>query len=140
MGTRHLFEGMSFTKSNSFLVYKKEFRFATSKKTKNQRKERKTIGRYLVLWEVDRTKIPIDPKERAAGWGALMAMVREDREKGLTTSWGGFIGESNGYSVFEGAELEVMNALQRYVPFVIFKVHPVSSEAQVNEMIKALSG
>ena len=98
------------------------------------------MGRYLVLWEVEQTKIPLDPKERGEGWGMLMAMVRQDHEKGLTTSWGAFVGETNGYAVFEGGEVEVMNALQQYVPFVIFEVKPLASESQVNEMVKALSG
>ena len=40
------------------------------------------MGKYLLLLEVDRTRIPIDPKERGAGWGLLMAMVRQDIEKG----------------------------------------------------------
>ena len=98
------------------------------------------MGRYLVNWEVDQTKIPIDPKERGEGWSMLMAMVRQDHEKGLISSWGAFVGETNGYMVIEGTELEVMNAIQQYVPFCIFKVKPVSSESQVNEMINALSG
>ena len=98
------------------------------------------MGRYLVHWEVDQTKIPIDPKERGEGWGMLMAMVRQDHEKGLMINWGAFVGETKGYVVMEGTEVEIMNALQQYVPFCIFKVQPVSSESQVNEMIKALSG
>ena len=98
------------------------------------------MGKYLLLWEVDRTRIPIDPKERGAGWGLLMAMVRQDIEKGLATSWGAFVGENNGYAIMEGTELEVMNTIAQYVPYCIFKVHPVASESQVNEMIKALSG
>ena len=53
------------------------------------------MGKYLVLWEVDQTKIPIDPKERGEGWGLLMAMVRQDIEKGLTKEWGAFLGETN---------------------------------------------
>ena len=97
------------------------------------------MGKYLVLWEVERTKIPIDRKERGTGWTALMSMVRQDIEKGITKDWGAFLGESNGYAVFEGPEVTVMNALQRYVPFVIFKTHPIASENQVNEIIKALS-
>jgi hypothetical protein len=28
----------------------------------------------------------------------------------------------------------------KYAPFCIFKVHPVATESQVNEMIKALTG
>ena len=40
------------------------------------------MGKYLVLWEVDQAGIPIDPKERGEGWGLLMAMIRQDFEKG----------------------------------------------------------
>jgi len=98
------------------------------------------MPRYLLLWEVDPAKIPINPKERGAGWAALMNMVRQDREKGITKDWGAFVGESKGYAVNEGSELEVMKALQQYVPLVRFQVHPVASEGQVNEMIKDLTG
>jgi hypothetical protein len=98
------------------------------------------MGKYLVLWEVDQTKIPIDPKERGEGWSLLMAMIRQDIEKGLTKEWGAFVGETNGFAVNEGTELEVMNALAQYVPFCTFKVHPIATESQVNEMIKALIG
>ena len=98
------------------------------------------MGKFLVLWEVDQTKIPIDPKERGDGWSLLMAMVNQDVEKGITKDFGAFVGQNNGYSVHEGTELELMNTLAQYVPFCIFKVHPVASESQVNEMIKGLSG
>lgn len=98
------------------------------------------MARYLLLWEVDQTKIPIDRKGRGAGWAALMNMVRQDREKGLTKEWGVFVGENKGYAVNEGSELELMKALQQYVPFVSFQVHPIASESQVNEMIIALTG
>lgn len=97
------------------------------------------MGRYLVLWEVDHSKIPIDRKERGTGWAFLMSMVRKDIEKGITKDWGEFIGESSGYAVLEGPELDVMNGLQQYVPFVTFKTHPIASESQVNELIKALT-
>ncbi len=98
------------------------------------------MGKYLVLWEVDQTKIPLDPKERGEGWSFLMAMIRQDIEKGITKDGGAFVGETKGYTVNEGTEVEVMKALQQYVPFCIFKVHPISTESQVNEMIKGLTG
>ena len=98
------------------------------------------MGKYLILWQVDQTKIPIDPKERGEGWGMLMAMVRQDIEKGLTKDWGAFVGETKGYSINEGTEVEVMNGLQQYIPFCFFKVYPVATESQANEMIKALKG
>jgi len=98
------------------------------------------MGKYLVLWEVVQTQIPIDPKERGEGWGILMAMVRKDIEKGIIKDWGAFVGEKGGYHVAEGTELEVMNQLQQYVPFCTFKVHPIATESLVNDMIKALQG
>ena len=98
------------------------------------------MGRYLLLWEVDRARIPIDPKERGAGWGLLMAMVRQDIEKGVSKDWGAFVGETNGYAVAEGTEIEILNMTAQYGPYVSFKVHPIASESQVNDMIKALSG
>jgi hypothetical protein len=69
-----------------------------------------------------------------------MAMVRQDHEKGTTKDWGAFVGESNGYSIAEGTELEVMQELQQYVPFCTFKVYPIATESMVNEMIKGLTG
>ena len=98
------------------------------------------MGKYLVLWEVDQTKIPVDPKERGQGWSMLMAMVRQDIEKGMAKDWGAFVGETNGYTVYEGAEVEVMKSLQQFVPFCIFEVRPIATESQVNEMIAALTG
>jgi hypothetical protein len=98
------------------------------------------MGKYLALWEAHQTEIPVDPKERGAGWATLMIMVRQDIEKGITKSWGAFVGENAGYCLVEGTEVEIMNALQQYVPLIRFKVHPIASEDQVNEMIRTLSG
>jgi hypothetical protein len=98
------------------------------------------MGKYLLLWEIDKSRIPADPKERGEGWKLLMAMVQQDIEKGITKEWGAFVGENSGYAIEEGSEIEVMKALQQYVPYVIFKVHPVGTVSHVNDMVKALAG
>jgi len=97
------------------------------------------MGKYLLLWEIDTTRIPVNPKERGAGWNALMGMVKQDIKKGITKDWGAFVGELRGYAIHEGTDLELMNALQQYSPFVHFKVHPIASVSQVDEMIKVLT-
>jgi hypothetical protein len=97
------------------------------------------MGKYLYIWEIDRTKIPLDPKERGVGFSMLLEMVKQDIKKGITKDWGVFVGEFNGYSVVEGTELEIMNQIQQYIPFVFFKVHPIGSVTQAEEMIKALT-
>ncbi len=98
------------------------------------------MGKYLILWELDNARTPVDPKERGAGYQLLMAMVKQDIQKGIVKDWGGFVGENNGYSVAEGTEVEIGNMTQQYVPFCTFKVHAVASVSQVDELIKALSG
>jgi hypothetical protein len=36
------------------------------------------MGKYLLLWETDQTKIPVDPKERKDTWSLFMAVVRQE--------------------------------------------------------------
>jgi hypothetical protein len=98
------------------------------------------MGRYLVLWEIDSSKTPVDDKERVAGWSLLTETVKQDIKSGITKDHGQFVGELSGYSVLEGTEVEVSSGLAKYAPYVIFKLHAVLSVAQVGEIIKKMSG
>jgi len=98
------------------------------------------MGRYLLLWDLNLSLVPIDPKDREGGYKLLMGLVRQDLERGMTADWGCFVGEESGYCIVEGSEVDVMNMVQQYSPYVIFQSHPIATEAQVNEMIKAMSG
>ena len=98
------------------------------------------MGKYLALWEVDQSRVPVDAKERGAAWNMMLEMVKQDLKSGKAKDWGAFVGEINGYSIAEGTEVEVGNMLAQYAPYVSFKVHPVSSVSQVVEVIKSMSG
>ena len=98
------------------------------------------MGRYLLLWDLDMSRIPVSPQERAAGWSMLTAMVKEDMKKGALKDWGSFVGEMRGYVVAEGTEVEIGGFIQRYVPYVSFKTHPVASVSQVEEVTKNMAG
>jgi hypothetical protein len=100
--------------------------------------EEKAKGRYLIIWEMDQSKIPIDPKTRQAAWTPLVAMVKHQIQTGLTISWGGFVGETRGYTIMEGTVQEVHDACFRYVPFVIFKVYPLATLDEVGKMIQGI--
>ena len=97
------------------------------------------MGKYLLLWEFDRTKIPVDPKERGVEFKMLMKIIKQDSKKGILKDWGLFVGESHGYSVVQGTEVEVIKAIQRYTPFVFFASHPIASLTHAEKVIKALS-
>ena len=97
------------------------------------------MGKYLVLWKMDKTRLPVNPRERASGFAPLVAMVKQSIEMGKVKDWGAFAGQGRGYEVFEGTELELELQIQQYVPFVDFKVYPLLSLDQIDEMIRAMS-
>lgn len=98
------------------------------------------MAKYLVLWEVDVSKVPEDMKERAAAWSIMADMVRQDIAAGTTTDWGAFVGEMRGYSVGEGQSVvDLSKDLQRYVPWLNFTVYPIMSLDEVVEVVKAMS-
>ena len=98
------------------------------------------MARYLYLWEIDHTRIPVDPKERGNTWSLLLDVVRKDMEKGITKDWGAFVGETNGYFVLEGNEVEIGLTIQQYVPYVSFKGFPIATLDEVDKVVMALSG
>lgn len=97
------------------------------------------MGRYLVLWEIDQSRVPVNAKEIAAGWSLLAEMVKQDIKSGITKDYGAFVGETNGYSIMEGTEVEVTSGLAKYAPYVIYKVHAIVSLSQTGEVIKSMS-
>ena len=98
------------------------------------------MGKHLILWRMSEGRTQADPKERGSGYGVLMAMVKQDIEKGLIKDWGAFPGEGRGYVVVEGTYLEIMKMTEQYVPYVQFEVHPAASVSEVDELTKHLTG
>ena len=96
------------------------------------------MGKYLVLYEADEARIPVDPQERKNGWLAAIDMVRQDIKSGIIKDWGGFVGQNSGYVVAEGTEVEIGKMTMKFIPFFRFKVTPVDSLDQVEEIIKSI--
>jgi hypothetical protein len=96
------------------------------------------MGKYLVLWELDESKIPLDAKERGTAWKAFMGVVKQNLETGTGSDWGSFVGQHKGYAVHEGSEVAVGLDLEKFVPFVRFKAYPISTVDQVDELVEAL--
>jgi len=67
-----------------------------------------------------------------------MAMVNQDMKAGKLKEWGAYMFENKGYAVYEGTEAEVATMLGQYNPYVSFKVQPVNSVDQVDEIMKTL--
>lgn len=98
------------------------------------------MGKYLLLWSLNKNLVPVDAKERASGWGMLLEMVKQDLNKGLAKDWGAFPGENRGYVIAEGDTLEIMKMTQQFAPYVNFKIHPVASTNEIAELLVHMSG
>lgn len=48
----------------------------------------KAMEEYLCSREIDRIKIPVDPKESGEGLWMQTNMVKQDIEKGIISNWG----------------------------------------------------
>ena len=97
------------------------------------------MGKYLMLWEIDQSKVPLNRDERAEAWKPMIEMVKEGMNEGRIKDWGTFVGELNGYSIAEGTEAEIGAFNQQWVPFVNFKSFPIASVEDVEKVIEILS-
>ena len=96
------------------------------------------MAKYLILWQIDTTKMPGTPKEIKAMYEGSLAMVEQDAKTGISKDWGQFVGSPRGYGIAEGTEVEIASMLQKYVPFVQFELHPVMSARMMRQVIKAM--
>ena len=96
------------------------------------------MGRFLALWEADDSRLSADPKERGAGYEEALKFLRQEMKKGLIKDWGGFVGTTSGFTIYEGTEVEVSNSMQHFVPFYSYKIYPVTTLEQSEEATKAL--
>ena len=64
------------------------------------------MPRYLMTWEVDDTRVPIDIRERAVLWSGMIEMVKQQMKDGTTVDWGAFVGEGKGVSAYAVALIQ----------------------------------
>ena len=94
------------------------------------------MTKFLVLWEMDTSRLPEDPKEWAKRATVLVNMVKADFKSDKTLDWGMFAGgELGGYAIYEGSELELTMENMKYAPFIKFKTYPILAVSHVEEMI-----
>ncbi|OGO36483.1 MAG: hypothetical protein A2147_01050 [Chloroflexi bacterium RBG_16_57_8] len=98
------------------------------------------MPKYLLMWEIDASKAPVNPKERGAAWTGMLDVIKQDMKDGKITDWGAFAGEGRGYSVSVMSELDLAKSLQRFFPYITFRVNQVMTVDQTAELAKSLSG
>ncbi len=98
------------------------------------------MAKYLILWEVDQNRTPIDAKERGQMLGMMLGMVKQDLKAGIYKDWGSYVGEMRGYAIAEGEHVEIAKLMQRFRPYVSFEMREIASVDDNMEVAKSLTG
>lgn len=98
------------------------------------------MSKFINLWEVDSSKMPTDPNERAALMGKLIEMTKKMLDEGQITDWGIFAGGGAGYGISEGTEADILKRTMQFAPYIKSQVHPVLSIDEMAEVMKSMRG
>jgi len=98
------------------------------------------MAKYLLLWELDTSRVPEDPGIRKQQWNALQDAVVKQLEAGQMKDWGLCAGELTGYCIVEGSQADVGKVTRGYVPWVSFDVKQVITIQQAIENLEGMEG
>ncbi len=98
------------------------------------------MAKTLNLWEMDTSRMPTDPNERAALLGKLIEMTKKMMAEGQILDWGILAGGGGGYAIAEGTEADALKRVMQFTPYIKFQVQPVLSIDEVAEVMKSLMG
>jgi len=96
------------------------------------------MAKYMVLWEVDTSKTPEDPKAKKAQQLRFQELVVKQLKEGVIKEWGQFVGEVYGYAINECSAVDLHTLTTMWVPFVKFQVREIMTINEVNKATKAL--
>ena len=86
------------------------------------------------------SKVPTDPKERAAMRMKMLEMTKQNLKEGKISDWGIFLGGYKGYAIGEGSAVDMAIGTAQFSPYVTFNVEEVLSVDEMLEATKSLMG
>ena len=95
------------------------------------------MGKFLTLYELDRTRIPDSPEEQVKYYAMLQSMIKEDMKNGRTREFGAFVGGFKGFVIREGTEQEIEMEITKYAKFTNYKTYPFHDISQLEEIINS---
>jgi len=96
------------------------------------------MAKYLLLWELDTSRIPEDASVRKEHWRTLQDVVADQLQTGQMKDWGLCVGELTGYCIIEGTEADVGRATRAFIPFVSFDVKQVVTIQQAIDNVESM--
>ena len=96
------------------------------------------MPKYFSLWEMDMSRVPNDPKERAAQTTQMIEMTKQWLKDNPGTEWGIFLGESRGYVMGGKTPEDVGKVALAFSPYVQNKVYQACSINEFEEIFKSM--
>ena len=96
------------------------------------------MAKYMVLWEVDTSKTPEDPKAKKAQFLGFGKIVAKQLKEGVVKEWGLFAGEMSGYTICEGSAVDLHTYTTMWTPVAKITARQVMTVDEVNKANKAL--
>jgi hypothetical protein len=96
------------------------------------------MPKYVLLWEMDSSRMPPDPQARMAAIMKMSEMTAQALKDKKISEWGVFVGENKGYAIAEGSWQDVMQGSLLFAPYVINKVYQAASLEEATSVIKAM--
>ena len=96
------------------------------------------MAKYLITWKSDMSRIPTDPKERAAMRMKMLEMTKQNLKEGKISDWGIFLGGYKGYAIGQGSAIDMAIGMAQFAPYVTFNVQEVLSVDEMLETMKSL--
>ncbi|MCC6341874.1 MAG: hypothetical protein IT166_06735 [Bryobacterales bacterium] len=96
------------------------------------------MARYLMLWELDKSRIPEELEKRKAQHLGFQEIVRQQMKSGEISQWGAYAGETKGFCIVEGSAEDVHKLTGRWVPWVSFEVKELLTIEQVGKATAAM--
>ncbi len=81
------------------------------------------MGKFLLLWEMDNTRLPKSPEKQMTIFAWLINMAREDFKCSMI-DWKGLISVRAGHTIFEGTNQEIEQVITKYDPYINFTIYP----------------
>ncbi len=89
------------------------------------------MTKFLILWR--KNIIPEDTEKMAKLNLALLEPVKAALKSGEFKDWGVYSDGCNGYAIAEGTEAEILAGLLKWMPHIMFNVHPIVNVDQAIE-------
>jgi len=100
--------------------------------------EDEAMAKYMVLWELDTSKTPEDPKAKKAQILGFHDVVIKQLKEGVIKEWGLFAGEVCGYTILEGSAVDVQTYVASWIPFTKSKIKELMAIDESLRSAKAL--